>query len=288
MNLGAPMEGARPLWFWAVITVVALLLMAVVLSTLSPRANEIITIAADTATFLGIIALVMGVYQYIRVQQPEARLREALEKFGEEENDLKRWFAKHDIVNMGRFAIPRLGELVEPAQTRSHALEALIAIIDDEELATSEQLRAVEVLRTHAHQANTKSAVALLRTEEQSDAELSACSLRALIDLLRINPPICRDLIEAELPERQKQILAFALARTATPSATNCLVTLARNGGQPLEVSRLAARLLGDEKLRDMVPPEVTIPAVKADETVERTLTQLQARLEAGRGAREC
>ncbi|MFW6438309.1 MAG: hypothetical protein ACOCZ7_04765, partial [Armatimonadota bacterium] len=101
MDLRSPMRGSGKLWLWSAVAVVALLIVAAVLSLAPTRANEIITIASNTATFVGIVAFVMGVYQYVKVQQPEARLREALEDFGEEGNDLKRWFAKHDIVAMG-------------------------------------------------------------------------------------------------------------------------------------------------------------------------------------------
>lgn len=60
MDLDAPTKDWRPLWFWAAVAVAGLLLMAVLLSLLPSEANEVITIAANTVTFLGIVALVMG------------------------------------------------------------------------------------------------------------------------------------------------------------------------------------------------------------------------------------
>ena len=283
MDLPAPMQGMRSLWFWSLAAVVGLLLFSAILSLTPSRTNEIITIAADTATFLGVIALVMGLYQYVRVQQPEARLRKALVDFGEEGNDLKRWFAKHEIVDMGRFAIPRLGELLEPAQTREHALEALIAVIEDEELDTSEQVRAIEVLRRHAGQGNARSALALLQVEVQEEPVLSSRALDALVELLRAKPEMCSKLLAVRLSTRRRMLLVFALAQARTEPAARSLLRLADAESEPAQVRQIAGRLLQDERLQQLAgieePPHVASPV---SEDVRAALTEFRERLKRG------
>ncbi|GEM_PF-6698852 len=279
MNLRASMK--RSLQFWSATAIVSLLAIASVISLAPTRANEIITIAADTATFLGIVALVLGTYQYVRVQQPEARLRQALENFGEEENDVKRWFAKQDIVEMGKFAIPRLGQLVEPEQTRTHALEALIAIIEDEKLETSEQIRAVNVLRENAMLASPKSVLALTRVELQDDPKLSVAATQALADILRRNPSLCSQIVTKDLDDRCKQLLAYVLARAAVPETVQCLRKLALDDSAG--VRAVAIVLLEREDLQEATPqkepPKLT---AEARDKASAVIGRLSGRLTSG------